>query len=915
MATIGETNASWDLIAEMSKSENLDVYRALVRHYDQKQFTPDVTNADAQYLSYPESDMAALIKRLHLDDLLRGIDERAYEALVGGGDRDEEEGDRGGGRARKKKGGKKAKGAHVKRGDVIRHTQIIRASASTDRFFQRRVRGELSSEFNSNIIDVILLYYAQVACAAFESKRMPTFLDATFAFVSAQRYFRPRLSAAMVAVCDALLAWFDARMPWVRFLQLHTQYLISNHFKRTFRRSVLVPFREQLQLLQAIHDDPYRSFLMPWGVGTGKTSMLPVLARIYERLGYQTLYHVPYGPIRDQSAALLYRCGIPFAYMARCRGGGGGGSAGESPLFELQPSYHCSNRQTPLVLICDTAYLQWHAWCVSQRDKAARLVQLPSKARYEHFTVDNVWKAKYALIMDEPHGARDDVRELFSHIPPVTFVMSATLFDTCDELRSLREWYVVEPRSVGVSTTLVGHWLRGEPLVSPFTGCATRAELRARARRVASNILYKRFLSGATLVATGSRIVRALPETALSMAFRVAEVSFDTIADRFVAWIDQLVADPQVTDEAVRRVFSSYVAKPLPDVAATAPATAPETDNDDNRNDEHSPLLPPLLREFVVERSGEFRGGTVLCGVSAADMYVALRGLLAGGPTVEALEDELAKRTREAEGVHEQLRRVAGNELDEIMMLTSQLDNLSFDTVPIDEEHVINTHEYLEAHNTERSRARQARASLDDVFPATALQATLQEGEPGENWGVRLDTVNPAFRSEHPEALLWRYRGLGAIVRDKEFNMKNLQALEANQLPFMLIDALGAQGMNLKIANGILLPGRDGEALPTDLCLQAAGRVGRWNQQGSGHVYVTTPALFASLFAHVVGAEKEEAAGVKAEEAIQQEELDAALDEIAVTEELLYDDQEEAQRLASAAEQAGGGARGRGRCE
>ena len=441
MATIGETNASWDLIAEMSKSENLDVYRALMRHYDQKQFTPDMTRADTQYQSYPPSDMAALIKRLHLDEMLRGIDRLAYEALVGD---DRGTDDNAPASARKKKK-KKKKAAHVKRGDAIRHAQIIRASASTDRFFQRRVRGELSSEFHSNIVDVILLYYAQVACTAFESKRMTTFLDATFAFVSAQRYFRPRLSGAMVAVCDALLAWFDARMPWVRFLQLHTQYLISNHFKRTFRRSVLVPFREQLQLLRAIHDDPYRSFLMPWGVGTGKTSMLPVLARIYERLGYQTLYHVPYGPIRDQSAALLYRCGIPFAYMARCRGG-----SGESPLFELQPSYHCSNRQTPLVLICDTAYLKWHGTCVESRAEAAELVQLPSKARYEHFTVDNVWKAKYALIMDEPHGARDDVRELFSHIPPVTFVMSATLFDTCDELRSLREWSVVEPRSVGV---------------------------------------------------------------------------------------------------------------------------------------------------------------------------------------------------------------------------------------------------------------------------------------------------------------------------------------------------------------------------------------------------------------------------------------------------------------------------------
>ena len=70
--------------------------------------------------------------------------------------------------------------------------------------------------------------------------------------------------------------------------------------------------------------------LLQGDLGAGKTALIAPLSYIYQQMNYQTLYCVPFGPVRDQSAALLYRCGIPFAYVTQIT----------DDSFELQPSYH-----------------------------------------------------------------------------------------------------------------------------------------------------------------------------------------------------------------------------------------------------------------------------------------------------------------------------------------------------------------------------------------------------------------------------------------------------------------------------------------------------------------------------------------------------------------------------------------------
>lgn len=132
------------------------------------------------------------------------------------------------------------------------------------------------------------------------------------------------------------------------------------------------------------------------------------------------------------------------------------------------------------------------------------------------------------------------------------------------------------------------------------------------------------------------------------------------------------------------------------------------------------------------------------------------------------------------------------------------------------------------------------------------MQGLLESGDPAkgvDDWQLRPDTMEGNFYRTHEDALQWRWKGVGSILDHKEFNMKNITDLDRGYIGFMLLDKLGAQGLNLKIRHGILMRGEDGSMLPVSTCLQVAGRVGRWGQDGTGYVYLLDHELFARVFA------------------------------------------------------------------
>ena len=139
------------------------------------------------------------------------------------------------------------------------------------------------------------------------------------------------------------------------------------------------------------------------------------------------------------------------------------------------------------------------------------------------------------------------------------------------------------------------------------------------------------------------------------------------------------------------------------------------------------------------------------------------------------------------------------------------------------------------------------------VAPAyLRVQDLVETGDPSkgvDGWRLAPDTMaGVTFARDHEDKLQWRWKGVGAIIGHKEFNMKNIRDLDQHTVGFLMLDTLGAQGLNLKIRHGVLLKGTDGSMLPTSTCLQVAGRVGRWGQDGTGYVYVADVAMFGRVF-------------------------------------------------------------------
>ena len=135
----------------------------------------------------------------------------------------------------------------------------------------------------------------------------------------------------------------------------------------------------------------------------------------------------------------------------------------------------------------------------------------------------------------------------------------------------------------------------------------------------------------------------------------------------------------------------------------------------------------------------------------------------------------------------------------------------------------------------------------------TRVQEMVETGDPLQDvdgWHVTADKMKGNFDVENEEELLWRWKGVGGITMHKEFNMKNIRDSDAGYLAFLLVDAVGAHGLNLKIKHGILMKGEDGSMLTQETCIQMAGRVGRWGQDSTGFVYVTDQDIFERVFAH-----------------------------------------------------------------
>ena len=673
-----ENAITWELIAEASKGETPAVCEMILKRFDQLDSALPLpgapgaetlveadnhaeasggklkpkTNASAPqmnsaYLSYPPQDIKQLLKTVRVHHMLKGYDMDIPEELLEVmGVRDKKE--KRGKRDKKGKGQKKEKGvvqsgsgggdptSKLSSRDRIRQQQVRTLADRAGGFFDKATRTVLRSDFHCQVTEVIVLYYLFVSHYSLREKVVQTFVDAVFSLRDALTSFRHQTHSAVVQITELFLKHVAPMFPWSTFLQRFTHVLIKTHFKRRFQKA-LKPFPEQDALVQQVHRHPDSLFVLPWGVGTGKTAMLPPLATHYYRSeGKQTLYCVPFGPVRDQSAALLYRCGIPFAYVVKSSSGA------MAEEWELQPSYHCGNGKQPMVLIVDPLFVRyytiyWQQFELLASDGTAETdlsldarenppdIFLPTKKRrYSHLN-HGLWNPRWTLILDEPCEENENVRWLLYNLPSSAFVMSATSWELVDD--SVQAKYAdthdqtcvtIPANTIGVSTTLVGYWLDGDPILSPFHGVQSKQEFEAKLAYVRDKVLWKRFLSAEVLFDWAVRIRKVVPDMKLSVAFDLSAVTFDSICGRVLEYCDTFVDHPSLDDAFYKTFFGFGAQKHLPASACGEP--------------------PHPLLHLLTAESARFLGGCIVGTPTVKATYTTMQPLLAGFPSLDDMQ-------------------------------------------------------------------------------------------------------------------------------------------------------------------------------------------------------------------------------------------------------------------------------------
>jgi hypothetical protein len=245
--------------------------------------------------------------------------------------------------------------------------------------------------------------------------------------------------------------------------------------------------------------------------------------------------------------------------------------------------------------------------------------------------------------------------------------------------------------------------------------------------------------------------------------------------------------------------------------------------------------------------SAHYMGGCIIGTPTVKSTYKTMQPLLCDFPSLDTMQNRIDCYRKTIVAQYNEIKKIQVQKREDVERKRESIrdiENKRSSLLPIPESLVLNTPEYLQ-------RYRQALPVSSKPLQYLRVQSMIERGDPSkglDDWHLELDTMEGGFWHNHEDALKWRWKGVGSIMDHKEFNMKNINDLENGFIGFMLLDKLGAQGLNLKIRHGWLMRGHDGSMLSPSTCLQVAGRVGRWGQDDTGFVFLTEEELFWRVF-------------------------------------------------------------------
>jgi hypothetical protein len=814
-----DVNKDWELIAELSKSESLDIFRLEMSYLDSSE-SNSLSKEEFHYITYPETHLADLFKK---SGIFKICEQHEIDLKSSEGSESKEEDT------------KKKHGAHNKKKKTATATEIRQTStieSASNEVNHLTTLGFLPEDFKSNIIEVVLIFYCR-RLGIFFKKDVEKFLDTLISLRDALTYFEQHVDFhhGYRKWFRSIFDHFAKKMPWKHFFEKYTKFLIKNNFRLNYQRAISL-CTEQKNLLDEMKENPFRLFKLPWGVGVGKTALLPAIATFYWRLKMQTLYCVPRGPVRDQNAAFLYRCGIPFAYIV----------SGEESLWELRPSFHCSYTVLPIVYIVEPKFVHYYLRYQEYRETAESMgekmippsISLPStKARYRHLNHYNLWSAETALILDEPSETDTFLLKVLEKLPKSTFIMSATSCSLIDEhIESLyiekhdSEVVTIDAVNVGVSTTLLAYWHPDKPILSPFSAASGREDFLSKLRLVTYSVLWRRFLSPLVMVHWIHTLRKKYPEIEMNTEFDLYTLSFNDISMRILEWAHS-IASTKFHDEFYLEEFA------LP----ARPSTLPEPSVHD-------------ICEALQKDSYIFMKGCAIGTQCLEKFYelISLHSKLDAKQYVETIVTSVEKHRTSLFERYMALQKgtlSSKEEAEERQELVGDLLDSKWTYLPVPMQEIVNTSEYI------------AKVNPSAIVPSslhlyyTRPMEIEESGSLTDNavqWRLFVDVPE----NVPPEYIAWFWRGVGSISSTKQFYIQNIIRLESNYICFLIVNEEGAYGLNIKLSNAILVDDMlllgSSQLMPKSVYFQIAGRVGRQSQDETGYVYLTSENLFKYLF-------------------------------------------------------------------
>lgn len=827
-----ETSSSWELIAEASKFENKDVFEMLLNFYHGR----EGNTLEQRYQSCPFSHFQTIFQEKSIRSLFKQSHGKHYQFVPSTTTPSTES---------KSKSSKQNKVQEIKDKKIIKDFNVALPTAITGDF------GRFS------IIELIYLNYISVIKKAFKNENANHFINAILSLRDAFDYFMTNENYSTLthpltnSLVQSVLTYYEQEFPWSTFFNVYTKYLISNHFSQTYQKASK-PFPEQRDLFTLLKQQRgpsvighQRLYILPWGVGCGKTACVAPLSYIFDHHHHMpTFYCVPLGPIRDQTASYLYRCGTPFTYIFQ---------TGED-TFYLDPSYHCKNEKDPHLFIVETSfmryYLQYWESCkelflgededdLSTIDISDNLPNVTTKIHRDYLHINlkdhrgrttnkikpSIWKPKFALILDEPCDNDPHLSFILQHLPETSVILSATSCHLItDEVRQQYQMnhpegniMTIEPQTIGVSTTLIGYWLENHPILTPFSNVSSRVEFKQRIDQIEQSILWRRFLSPTVLVNWIKTVKKQLPEgITLNYSFDLLTISYDQISKRILDWA-KLIYQSMLQDEWYVQVF--------------------QFGNNNMKSREE------MIHDIFQNESFKYTGGCIIGMPNLSTFYEDTQFLLTSVPSVDVIKQTISKGKREFYQKYNEIMNATYTR--ETLSMKDyklhELQNTLVKKIPIDPSLVVNTPEYIIRCSHELYK------SYDGYLRFTTLHSLQEEGElkvnDPEAWNLFVEEINGVSE----DVMRTKWIGVSSILDNKEFYMKSIYDSDRGMISFLGVNELGAYGLNLKISHAILF-NDEVSPLPKSTCLQLAGRVGRIGQESTGYVYLTTPSLFQTLF-------------------------------------------------------------------